>query len=133
MITISTLFYLEILSEKHIFQWFDRFKSDIISSTIQLVYCLVFFGWPLFDRYFQRPVINGTSRKLSAEGYACYEHIKSTDLDSPQAFCILKPVVDLGTTWCDADVVVCLKVVMGILVALLFFCTFLPSSSSKQT
>lgn len=63
-----------------------------------MAYWLIFFGWPLFDKCFQRPVINGTSRKLSAVGYACYEHIRSTDLDSPQAFCILNPVVGLGTT-----------------------------------
>jgi len=83
-------------------------------------------------------VINGTSLKLSAAGYpACYEHIKSTDLDSPQAFCTLKPLLGRGTTWwAGVEVDVCLSVVMGMLLfrAVFFFWPFFMSkSSSKHT
>ena len=100
-----------------------------------------FLAWPVFDKCFQSPVISGTSRKLSALGYGCYEHIRSTEWDSPQAFWTLKPAVGLGTTWWLGVELFCLIVVIGItlFVKLTFFTVLffvdnvLLLSSSKHT
>ena len=128
-----------------LFVWLKKdnivyFGVDLLLKWLStLNYVLVFLVSLLERRCFQRPVISGTSWKLSVSSYACYEHMRSMERDSPHAFWILNPGDGLGTTWWDgAEDFSCLKVVMGMLFVGFFFSNFLfisaeVMSSSKYT